>query len=194
MATRLKFFRLGSSLISFEFSLGNHGWATCVFQWPEGEITYSASYLTDPLGSLAEQARWLVDSAFRVSTPFPGPAIFSGEPGELHLELALETSLSQEEQVNPRTDISNAKVLVNLVAWEDGPDLLGGSSPDTVHCLIRCEAKAFARSVFDSLLDVYEKFGIVQYRERWILADFPMAHFAAIGRALGKPLPTRSLW
>lgn len=164
-----------------------------MFQWPKGEITYSASYLTDPLGSLAEQARWLIDSTYRVSAPFPGPAIFSREPGELHLELALEPSLSREDQVNPRTDISNAKVLLSLVEWEDGPDSVNASPPECVHYVGECEANVFAHLVFDNLLDVYEKFGIVQYREKWILADFPMAHFAAIGRALGKPLPNRSL-
>lgn len=110
------------------------------------------------------------------------------------MELALETSLSREDQVNPRTDISNAKVLLSLVEWEDGPDSGVATPPEIVHCVAEFEASVFARLVFDNLISVYEKFGIVKYREKWILADFPIGHFAAIGRALGKPLPIRPLW
>ncbi len=181
-------------MLGFEYELRRHGWADCKFTWKGGEISYPSSYLTDPIGAMAQQARWLADPTYRSNTRFPDPAIFSGEPGELVLEIALAEDLPEETWRDQKLDVLAKPIFVTLHEVDTIGVVGYKGKSDVVHAQLAWTARKYAEMVFGQLLALYERFGLSGYRERWMEADFPLAHFAATGKQLQKPLPRRPLW
>jgi hypothetical protein len=169
-------------MLKFDYTLERHGWGRMKISWSDRSVEFDASYINDPIEELASQARWIVDPVFRSLVDFPARTVFLDEPGEVSLELAWETPVE-----NPRDRSINltSRSLILTLIGDDGIELQEQ---------FRIDSGEFASAVFEMLSTMWEKHGVIQYRDRWSRYDFPLAHFAAIGRMLERDLPKRGLW
>jgi hypothetical protein len=178
-------------VFDFKFELERHGWAHSCFEWDGGSTEFRTSYLTDPISELAELARWIVDPVYRRIARWPSKALFSDEPGELVLDLQWKELLTEKEIQN-RVNVQERVLILSLAEWDDMA--IPGGAPNKVHTVQEIRASDFVEIVFRELGELWSKYGVIDYRERWHDFDFPLPHFAAIGQCLKHPIPSRALW
>lgn len=178
-------------MFDFSFVLGRHGWAKSHFTWEGGTTEFRTSYLTDPLAEMAAQARWIVDPVFRKKASWQDKAVFSDEPGELILELRWNEPVTERE-ITDGTHLGERTLLLSLAEWDEYAE--PGGKPDIVHAVLELPARTYVDIVFRELHTLWSRFGVIDYRDRWMDFDFPLAHFAAIGQMLKQNLPERTLW
>ena len=169
-------------MLRFEYALDRSGWAQLAILWDRGSVAFDFSDINDPLEELASQARWIIDPVYRSVVDFPACASFYDEPGEVKLFLGWDSPI-----INPRdrSDKLEDRLLTITLKGDDGTEL------DEEFAV---PAGEFAVAVYDVLALIWDRFGVIQYRDRWSGFDFPLAHFSALGRMLKRELPGRGLW
>lgn len=151
------------------FDLNNHGWANGAVLLNDHKVCdYSVSYLQDALGNLANATVNLINGSDKEIF------LWWAEPGEYFWTIE-----SKKEIVNIHVKY--------YPDWSADPEENGNyinNNESKVLLNIDLTLKEFVDSVFNCLNDVLEKYGVEEYKKRWVDDDFPLKEYEMIKKYL----------
>ena len=163
-----------------EYEVDEVGWAKVVFSGKGWRHESLASYIGDPLYQLAWGTLGQFDDVIAVDLD---GVEFDAEGGGIRLQVRFVNDLTDEE---PQTTAL-------LVRLEDlSLDL--PNPPQGLPHEVETTVQEFGTEVLRMLESVYDRHGVIGYRERWLDGDFPVAAMVRLRHELGLPSVERRLW
>jgi hypothetical protein len=131
--------------MKLRYELTGYGWADCMIEVGEAAATLTASYLTDALDDLAGAVVALLRGDEQST------AIFAEEPGEYRWQFA-------------RKGLEGIEIRIHFV---------GRSTVRQPIFEAEVPLRTFATAVLFELQRLLREYGVAEYKERWVLHDFP---------------------
>jgi hypothetical protein len=150
--------------IYLKYNLFSSGWSECMINIDEQNVTITASYLDDALGSLASAVVRIVEGIS------DSTASFAEEPGEYRWRF-----FKKEPD----------RLIVRIIQFDE----LWGHKPDEQGKVIfeaKCRLRTFAGAVVSMLQSVLNNYGIDGYKDKWAAHDFPLMTYNRLIETLEK--------
>jgi len=151
--------------LSISFNLVGAGWAECGISIDNKIIVLTASYLEDALGNIA-------DATLRIAQGEKSAyAIFAEEPGEYRWRL---------------TRINEKEISIEILWFDDWKGFRQSDDKGKVILQFEYPLLAFTRRVITCLSDTLNKYGLEDYKKKWIEHEFPSNTYDELRNILPK--------
>ena len=143
-------------MLHLNYLLQNAGWAILEISNGDKLVKLNVSYLHDSLKSLA-------DSAYDLKNKTEKKVIFMDEPGEHWLILRKKENNEIEYQLRWYKEWAS----FNFINEDKFETILTGSTT----------LAKFTNQVIRNLKEIYEEFGLKEYKEKWKNNEFPFTEY-----------------
>ncbi|WP_157670219.1 hypothetical protein [Chitinibacter sp. GC72] len=147
---------------TIDYSLTGTGWAECIISSKDYKCEISASYLSDALGSLVVSAIAILSGAQTISIGF------DEEPGEYRWCIKL---------------IDADKIQLTILGFTQLWGLLPDSEGDQLFST-ELTTIEFGIAIRDAAQNIFNKHGVVGYKERWSAHDFPSEQLSLLNHLI----------
>jgi hypothetical protein len=140
--------------LTFDYNLGNAGWAEATISDGTQSCHMTVSYLHDTLGNLVESVNLLLQGVNEAKV------IFKDEPGEHIMFLVTENGEILDIEIRWFKDFAS----YDLLTKKEFEIIFKG----------KARLLNFSNEILKILERIYDKEGSNGYKEKWVLSDFPL--------------------